>query len=136
MSSACREGLITRDVAKLVEPPRTDNGELKPWALDETLDFLAASRKDPIDAAFVLAIAMGLSRGEIVGLRRSDLDLENRVLYVRQQTQRRRGALCDDPKSRSLAPLSHSLLNRPHPAIYLQPYERFLELDNCLFSEQ
>ncbi|GGX16901.1 tyrosine-type recombinase/integrase [Streptomyces chartreusis] len=101
LSSACREELITRNVAKLVEPPRTDNRELKPWTLDETLDFLAASRKDPLYAAFVLAIAMGLRRGEIVGLRWSDLDLDNRVLYVRQQTQRRRGVLYDDdPKSR------------------------------------
>lgn len=101
LSSACREELITRNVAKLVEPLRTDNRELKPWTLDETLDFLAASRKDPLYAAFVLAIAMGLRRGEIVGLRWSDLDLDNRVLYVRQQTQRRRGVLYDDdPKSR------------------------------------
>lgn len=36
-----------------------------------------------------------------VGLRWSDVDLENRVLYVRQQTQRRRGQLYqDDPKGR------------------------------------
>lgn len=101
LSSACREELIARNVAKLVEPPRTDNRELKPWSLDETLDFLAASRRDPLYAAFVLAIAMGLRRGEIIGLRWSDLDLDNRVLYVRQQTQRRRGVLYDDdPKSR------------------------------------
>lgn len=68
LSSACREELITRSIAKLVEPPRTDNRELKPWSLDETLDFLAASRRDPLCAAFVLAIAMGLRRGEIIGL--------------------------------------------------------------------
>lgn len=79
-SPTCREELITPNVAKLVEPPRTDNRELKPRSLDETLDFLAASRKDPLHAAFVLAIAMGLRRGEIVGLRWADLD--------------------DDPKSR------------------------------------
>ncbi len=104
LSSACREELITRNVAKLVEPPRTDSRELHPWTLDETLDFLTASRKDPLYAAFVLAIAMGLRRGEIVGVRWSDLDLENRVLYVRQQTQRRRGVLYDDdPKSRRRA---------------------------------
>ncbi|GGS65427.1 hypothetical protein GCM10010270_40920 [Streptomyces violaceus] len=51
-------------------------------------------------SAFVLAIAMGLRRGEIVGFWWSDVDLENRVLYVRQQTQRRRGVLYDDPESR------------------------------------
>ncbi|MFF3696646.1 tyrosine recombinase XerC [Streptomyces sp. NPDC002221] len=101
LSAACREEMITRNVAKLVEPPRAEARELRPWTLDEPLDFLAVSRTDPLYAAFVLAIAMGLRRGEIVGLRWSDVDLDNRVLYVRNQTQRRRGVLYDDdPKSR------------------------------------
>lgn len=44
---------------------------------------------------------MGLRRGELVGLRWADVDLDKRVLYVRQQTQRRRGVLYDDdPKGR------------------------------------
>ncbi|MFF7715753.1 tyrosine-type recombinase/integrase [Streptomyces sp. NPDC007988] len=96
LSAACREELVTRNVAALVEPPRAKSRELSPWTLDETLDFLAAARKDPLYAAFVLAIAMGLRRGEIVGLRWVDVDLDRRVLYVRQQTQRRRGVLYDD----------------------------------------
>ncbi|KUM83147.1 MULTISPECIES: tyrosine-type recombinase/integrase [Streptomyces] len=96
LSAACREELIARNVAGLVEPPRASSRELSPWTLDETLDFLAASRKDPMYAAFVLAIAMGLRRGELVGLRWTDVDLDKRVLYIRQQTQRRRGVLYDD----------------------------------------
>ncbi|MFE0876810.1 tyrosine-type recombinase/integrase [Streptomyces smyrnaeus] len=101
LSAACREELVTRNVASLVEPPRVTSRELSPWTLDETLTFLGAARKDPLYAAFVLAVTMGLRRGEIVGLRWSDVDLENRVLYVRQQTQRRRGQLYqDDPKGR------------------------------------
>ncbi|MET7764919.1 site-specific integrase [Streptomyces sp. NPDC005355] len=101
LTAACREELITRNVASLVEPPRAKGRELSPWTLDETLTFLAAARRDPLYAAFVLAITMGLRRGEIVGLRWADVDLEKRVLYVRQQTQRRRGVLYeDDPKGR------------------------------------
>ncbi|MFG2642362.1 tyrosine-type recombinase/integrase [Streptomyces sp. NPDC048370] len=96
LSAACREELITRNVATLVEPPRPKARELSPWSLEETLDFLAAARRDPLYAAFVLAIAMGLRRGEIVGLRWNDIDLENRVLLVRQQVQRRRGVLYND----------------------------------------
>ncbi|GGT22007.1 site-specific integrase [Streptomyces kurssanovii] len=101
LTAACRDELVTRNVASLVEPPRAKSRELSPWSLDETLDFLAAARKDPLYAAFVLAIAMGLRRGEIIGLRWADVDLDKRVLYVRQQTQRRRGVLYnDDPKGR------------------------------------
>ncbi|MFD8306047.1 tyrosine-type recombinase/integrase [Streptomyces sp. NPDC059690] len=101
LKAAVREELITRNVVALVEPPRVRMREIHPWSLDETLTFLEAARRDPLNAAFVLAIAMGLRRGELVGLRWSDIDLDNRVLYVRHQTQRRRGALYDDdPKSR------------------------------------
>ncbi|MFF3842282.1 tyrosine-type recombinase/integrase [Streptomyces sp. NPDC001930] len=101
LTAACREELITRNVATLVEPPRPKTRELSPWSLDETLDFLAAARRDPLYAAFVLAITMGLRRGELVGLRWADIDLDKRVLYVRQQMQRRRGVLYDDdPKGR------------------------------------
>ncbi|MFG2194458.1 tyrosine-type recombinase/integrase [Streptomyces sp. NPDC048639] len=101
LTAACREELVTRNVASLVEPPRAKSRELSPWTLEETLDFLAAARKDPLYGAFVLAVAMGLRRGEIVGLRWTDVDLDQRVLYVRQQTQRRRGVLYDDdPKGR------------------------------------
>lgn len=101
LTAACREELITRNVATLVEPPRPKVRELSPWSLDETLDFLAAARRDPLYAAFVLAIAMGLRRGELIGLRWADVDLDRRVLYVRQQIQRRRGVLYDDdPKGR------------------------------------
>ncbi|MFE4423898.1 tyrosine-type recombinase/integrase [Streptomyces sp. NPDC056817] len=101
VTAAVREELVTRNVASLVEPPRVKQREIRPWSLEETLTFLEAARRDPLYAAFVLAVAMGLRRGELVGLRWSDVDLGNRVLHVRQQTQRRRGTLYDDdPKSR------------------------------------
>ncbi|MDX3353312.1 tyrosine-type recombinase/integrase [Streptomyces sp. ME01-24h] len=115
LSAACREELVARNVAALVEPPRPRARELSPWTLDETLAFLAAARKDPLYAAFVLAIAMGLRRGEIVGLRWADVDLDKRVLYVRQQTQRRRGVLYDDdPKGRRRRAV-------PMPALCIAP---------------
>ncbi|MEU6496399.1 site-specific integrase [Streptomyces sp. NPDC046984] len=115
LTAAVREELITRNVAALVEPPRVKQQEIRPWSLEETLSFLEAARADPLYAAFVLAIAMGLRRGELVGLRWSDLDLDNRVLYVRQQTQRRRGTLYDDdPKSRRSRAV-------PMPALCIAP---------------
>lgn len=61
------------------------------------------------------AIAMGIRRGEIVGLRRTDIDLENRVLLVRQQVQRRRRVLCNDETK------GHRSRAIPLPAMRLTP---------------
>ncbi|MFB7288353.1 tyrosine-type recombinase/integrase [Actinacidiphila glaucinigra] len=101
LSAACREELIARNVVSLVEPPQVEQRDLSPWSLDETLDFLAAARTDPLYAAFVLAIALGFRRGEIIGLRWQDVDLEQRVIRVRKQRQRVHGEVYDDdPKGR------------------------------------
>ncbi|MEU4201928.1 site-specific integrase [Streptomyces sp. NPDC026294] len=101
LMAACREELITRNVATLVEPPSPESRDLTPWSLEETLAFLAASRRDPLYAAFVLAIALGFRRGEIVGLRWAGIDLDKREIRVRKQRQRVRGEVYDDdPKGR------------------------------------
>ncbi|MFJ6406106.1 tyrosine-type recombinase/integrase [Streptomyces hydrogenans] len=101
LTAACREELVSRNVATLVEPPTVTARELSPWSLDETLDFLAAARKDPLYAAFVLAIALGFRRGEVVGLRWENVDLDKREIRVRTQRQRVAGEVYeDDPKGR------------------------------------
>ncbi|MGW6948051.1 tyrosine-type recombinase/integrase [Streptomyces xanthophaeus] len=101
LAAAVREELVTRNVATLVEPPTVEARDLSPWSLQETLDFLAASRKDPLFAAFVLAIALGFRRGEIVGLRWENVDLDRREIRVRTQRQRVGGeAYEDDPKGK------------------------------------
>ncbi|MEU3630720.1 site-specific integrase [Streptomyces fradiae] len=101
LTAACREELVMRNVATLVEPPSVEARDLSPWSLDETLDFLAAARTDPLYAAFVLAIALGFRRGEIVGLRWENVDLERREIRVRTQRQRVGGEVYeDDPKGR------------------------------------
>ncbi|MFE1863249.1 tyrosine-type recombinase/integrase [Streptomyces anandii] len=96
LTAACREELVTRNAASLVEAPKVPRRELTPWTLDETLTFLEHARRDPLYAAFVLAVAMGLRRGEILGLRWSDVDLDHRVLRVSKQVQRVGGELYED----------------------------------------
>ncbi|KNE83187.1 MULTISPECIES: tyrosine-type recombinase/integrase [Streptomyces] len=93
LTAACREELVTRNVASLVEAPKANSRETTPWSLDETLTFLEEARRDPLYAAFVLGIAMGLRRGEVLGLRWSDVDLDGRVLRVSNQLQRIGGEL-------------------------------------------
>lgn len=101
LSAACREELIARNVVTLVDAPRVDSRSLDPWSLEETLDFLAAARCDPLYPAFVLSIALGLRRREVIGLRWQDVDLDKRELRVRKQRQRVGGEVYeDDPKGR------------------------------------
>ncbi|MFR0353412.1 site-specific integrase [Streptomyces sediminimaris] len=88
MAAACREELISRNVVQLVPAPRVEPRELRPWSLDETLTFLEAARTDPLYAAFVLAVALGLRRGEILGLQWKDVDLDRRTLTVRTTLHR------------------------------------------------
>jgi integrase len=96
LTAACREELISRNVVQLVPAPRVQPRELKPWDLDETLTFLDAARTDSLYTAFVLAVALGLRRGEILGLRWRDIDLDRRVLTVRNQLQRVQKELYED----------------------------------------
>lgn len=88
LAAACREELISRNVVQLVPAPRVEPRELRPWSLDETLTFLEAARTDPLYTAFVLAVALGLRRGEILGLQWKDVDLDRRTLTVRTTLNR------------------------------------------------
>ncbi|MED7827975.1 site-specific integrase, partial [Streptomyces chiangmaiensis] len=111
LAAACREELVTRNAASLVEAPKVPRRDLSPWDLDETLAFLEQARSDPLYAAFVLAVSMGLRRGEILGLRWSDVDLEHRVLRVSKQVQRVGGELYEDTtKSGRARPLPLPLI--------------------------
>ncbi|MEU6115872.1 site-specific integrase [Streptomyces sp. NPDC047117] len=88
LTAACREEVISRNVAQLVPAPQVEPRELHPWSLDETLTFLEAARRDPLYPAFVLAIALGLRRGEILGLHWRDVDFDRRTLTVRTTLNR------------------------------------------------
>jgi len=88
LSRAVREELLTRNVAKLTELPAWAPGDVHPWSVDETLAFLRAARTDLLYPAFILLIIYGMRRGEVLGLRWRDVDLDTGTLRVRQQLQR------------------------------------------------
>ena len=96
LSAACREELISRNVAMLVDSPRVESAVHDPWTIDETLAFLNVARGDSTYAAVLLAIALGLRRGEIVGLKWSQVDFNSRTIRLGRQLQRRGGVLYED----------------------------------------
>lgn len=93
LSQAVREELIVRNPARLVRLPAWRPKEIQPWKPEESGRFLTAAADDPLYTAFVLLVLYGLRRGEVLGLRWSDVDFAGNVLHVRQQIQRLQGRL-------------------------------------------
>lgn len=84
LARAEQRALIARNPAALAEKPKPRRRELHPWTADETGRFLNASEGDRLHAAFVVMAMAGLRRGEVLGLRWADLDLDRATISVRR----------------------------------------------------
>jgi integrase len=93
LQNAVREDLVARNVAALVRVPQAGSREFRPWSVDEAVTFLDEARGHPLHAAFVLVIALGLRRGEVLGVAWDQVDLDEGTVRVRQQLQRVGGQL-------------------------------------------
>ncbi len=82
LADAERHGLVARNPAALVTPPRVDRQEMKTWTADELGAFLDHIAGDRLVAAFRLLALTGARRGEILGLRWTDVDLDGERLTI------------------------------------------------------
>lgn len=101
LGQAVKWGLLSRNPALAVTPPRPQKLELAVWDADQCSRFLDTAHGDPYYGAFLLAIAGGLRRGEILGLRWQDVDLEARTVAVRQNAvmSHSQGLILQAPKT-------------------------------------
>jgi integrase len=88
LKQAVRWGLVPRNVTEAVQAPRPAKKEIQPLTPEQSRALLYAAREDQLEAFYVLAITTGLRRGELLGLRWQDVDLERGKLQVRQQLVR------------------------------------------------
>jgi len=88
LAVAEKDGLIPRNVASLVEAPRTPKPDVAAFNQDQARAFLSAVQGSPLEAAFTTAVEIGLRQGEVSALRWSDLDLEGKLLTVCASMQR------------------------------------------------
>jgi integrase len=120
LTRAVREELIVRNVARLVELPQWQRGTIRPWGADEARAFLAAARPDPLYTAFVLLILYGLRRGEVLGLRWDDIEVDGGTIQIHQQLQRVRGELFLAPVKTQAGKRGLPLLDAAAQALKLQ----------------
>jgi integrase len=97
LTRATREELVSRNVARLAELPSWQPAEVQAWSADEALAFLRAARTDPLYPAFIFLLVYGMRRGEVLGLRWTDIDRDAAMIRVRQQLQRVDGRLQAGP---------------------------------------
>jgi integrase len=86
LADAARWNLLQRNVADQADPPtiRSTAPEMKTWTADELAQFLNFVSDDRLYAAWVVAATAGLRRGEVLGLRWIDIDLDASRLSVQQ----------------------------------------------------
>ncbi|MGH7489677.1 MAG: tyrosine-type recombinase/integrase, partial [bacterium] len=88
LNKAVRWGLIARNVATLVDPPRVIHKEVRVLSPEETLQLLDAARGEAIEGLIVLAVSTGLRLGEALGLKWTDIDLARRQVRINKSLQR------------------------------------------------
>lgn len=110
LDAAVRAGLIPNHPLHAIKVSRTsEKFEAEPWDLATVTKFLANRKaaQDPLYLLYHLAIVTGMRRGELHGIRREDIDLDQGVLQVRRQRIDVRGTVVEQaPKtSASEAPV-------------------------------
>ena len=91
--NAERWGLASRNVAKLVDPPRVPRHEIRPLTPEQARQLIEAAADNRLRALWIVALGTGMRQGELLALLWEDVDLDVRRLTVRATLARVDGKL-------------------------------------------
>jgi integrase len=83
-----RHGLVARNAAALSEPVKAEHQEKKSMTVAQAQKLIAVATGTRDEAAIVLLLTLGLRRGELLGLRWSDVNLKSGTLRVLRALKR------------------------------------------------
>lgn len=102
LNGAVKRRLIPLNPAVHAELPKASRPRVEPWSPAELGAFLDAAAQHELGVLFHVMAMTGLRRGEAIGLRWADIDLERQVLTVAQQIGEVSGRIVTGkPKTRS-----------------------------------
>jgi integrase len=93
LGQALKWGLVHRNVATLVDPPRSIRHDITFLTPEQARTLLDAAKGDRLEALYSVALALGLRQGEALGMRWEDIDLDGGSVTVRYALQRIDGTL-------------------------------------------
>jgi len=100
LSQADKWGLVQRNVARVVNPPRVIRKEIVTLSVDESRHLLHEAQGDRLEALYVLALASGMRQGELLALHWRDVDLDKAAIKVTATLQRTpEGFRFEEPKT-------------------------------------
>lgn len=85
MKLAIQQKLISSNPADGCALPRIEHKEMKTLSLDQLAAFLNEAKRTGTFALYYIDLATGLRRGELLGLKWQDIDLDSGVIHVRRQ---------------------------------------------------
>lgn len=89
LDQAVEEGKLPRNVNEATKlPPMRKKKEITPLSPEEVRKFLETAKNDRLYAAFLLEMATGLRRGELLALKWEDVDFEKGFVHVRRTVAR------------------------------------------------
>ncbi|MBW5250110.1 site-specific integrase [Streptomyces sp. P01-B04] len=84
LNEAVRRGHAIRNPATIAKAPRLEEEEVEPYSVEEIQRLLAEAGKHRNAARWVIALALGLRQGEVLGMQWADVDFELGVIRVRR----------------------------------------------------
>lgn len=84
LQQAVRWQMLRTNPAAAVDPPKVRRPEMTALTAQQTAQLLAVAEGDRLYVPVLVAVSSGLRRGELLGLRWRDLDLETGILTVQQ----------------------------------------------------
>jgi integrase len=94
------DGQVTRNVCRLVRPPRVPHAEMKTLSGDQARALVDAPRSDRLGALWHVALASGARLGELLGLTWDAVDVERGTIRItRTLTRTRDGLTFGEPKT-------------------------------------
>ena len=85
--------LIAQDPTDGCALPKTEHREMQTLSADQLAAFLLEAKHSGVFEMYYIELATGLRRGELLGLKWSDINFESRTLEVKRQIQRVNGMI-------------------------------------------
>ena len=94
---AMEQKLVTRNPTQGCALPKVEHKEMKTLTADQLGAFFQEARDSGVYELYYLDLATGLRRGELLGLKWTDIDLDRGVLKIQRAISRQNGKVVEAP---------------------------------------